>query len=290
MTKKRHGMVFKRLISFFLLFLFAFSLSFAGCAHHSKNQPGIQNSANDSVTHEEEMGRQIHQAILSSFHVYTEPRVVGYVTRVGRSLAKKADRQDLVYRFTVLYDDRLYATSAPGGFVYITTGFINFLQNESELAAVLAHEIATVQFHDPRLSRARKAAGLLAQGGIIAAPFLGPIGSLAAGGIVLLSALSERNASSEVRIKKADRKALHYMIEACEDPQGYVDVLGRLLNPPPGWSPYLYDYTSSHPATLDRFQDVMKAFDKLPLQGRNFDVHRGRYLELTKGIREIYQR
>ena len=266
----------------------------AGCArgHAAREKSAPDNiRASETNAREEELGRQIHQSIISSFRVYTEPRLVGYVSRVGRALSKKALRRDLIYRFTVLYDDRVYATSAPGGFVYITTGFLNFLQNEPELAAVLAHEIAQLQNRDVQITRARKAMTLVTQGGAIAAPFLGPIGSLAAGGLVLLNAFVEsRVGTPEGRIRKADRDALHYMTAAGEDPQGYLDVLGRILNPSPEWSAYLYDYSSSHPLDIKRFQKVMGDFEKLSLEGKNFDVHRARYLELTKGVREIYQR
>lgn len=239
---------------------------------------------------EAEMGRQIHQAIVASFRIYTEPRLVGYVTRIGRSLTRVANRQDLGYQFTVLYDDRVYATQAPGGYVYLTTGFLNFLQNEAELAAVLAHEIGQLQYRDPSLSISRNAVRLAAQGGAIAAPLFGPFGILAAGGLVLLNALVEsKTATPKVRLEKADRLALHYLVEADRDPQGYLDVFSRFLNRNPEWTPYCYDYLSSRPVTLERFRGVLAEFEKLPLEGRSFTVHRERYLEMTKGVREIYK-
>lgn len=240
---------------------------------------------------EAEMGREIHQAIVASFRTYTEPRLVGYVTRIGRSLARTAERQDLSYQFTILYDDRVYATQAPGGYVYLTTGFLNFLQNEAELAAVLAHEIAELQYRDPNFSVSRQAMRLAAEGSAIAAPLLGPFGTLAAGGLILLNALVEsRIATPEARIEKADRLALRYLVETHRDPQGYLDLLARFLNRNPEWTPYCYDYLQSRPVTLKRFQGVLAEFEKLPLEGKSFTVSRERYLEMTKGVREIYQR
>ena len=239
---------------------------------------------------EAEMGRQIHQAIVSSFRTYTEPKVVGYVSRVGRSIARAAERHDLTYQFTILYDDRVYATEAPGGYVYLTTGFLNFLQNEAELAAVLAHEIAELQYRDPSLSVSRRALSLAAQGGAIAAPLLGPFGTLAAGGLVLLHAFVEsRVATPEARVEKADRLALGYLVETNRDPQGYLDFLSRFLNQNPEWTPYCYDYLQSRPVTLKRFQSVLTEFEKLPLEGRSLTANRTRYLEMTKGVREIYK-
>lgn len=240
---------------------------------------------------EREMGRQIHQAIVSSFRTYTEPRLTGYVNRVGRSVARAAERQELHYQFTVLYDDRVYAAEAPGGYVYLTTGFLNFLQNESEFAGVLAHEIAELQYRDPQFSVPRQAIRLAAQGGAIAAPLFGPFGTLAAGGLVLLNALIEsRIATPEGRVEKADHLALQYLAQTRLDPQGYLDLLSRFLNRNPEWTPYYYDYLQSRPVTLKRFRAVLGEFEKLPLEGKTLTVNRGRYLEMTKGVREIYQR
>ena len=235
------------------------------------------------------MGRQIHQAIVSSFRVYTEPRLVGYVTRIGHSIARKAGRQDLTYRFTVLYDNRVYATGAPGGFVYITTGFLNFLQNEAELAAVLGHEVGELQFRDPRFSVTQRAFKWVSQTSAVVGPFLGQIGVLAATGVVLLNAVNEsRTPTPEKRVLLADRMAIRYLVETRQDPQGYLDYMSRLLNVAPEWSPYCYDYLSSRPVNVERYRAVLTEFEKLPIDGKNLSVHRERFLELTKGVREIY--
>jgi len=236
-------------------------------------------------------GRQIHQQITSTYRTYTEPRLVGYVTRVGRTITRVSGRKDLPYLFTVLYDDRLYATSAPGGFIYVTTGFLSFMENESELASVLAHEVAELQFRDSMHTAGRRAVQTIAQAGAIAAPFFGVFGVLIAGGLVALNAVAEASVpSADDRVIKADQKALSYLVAAGHDPQGYLDLMGRLVNSNAYWSPYLYDYSTSRPLTMTRYQSVIDDFKKLPLEDRTFSVHRDRYLAMTQGVREIYQR
>lgn len=277
----------QKLLAFVLIFLL-------GCARNTNppRQGSVAHSPGAQKENRElELGNQIHQTIVSSFRVYTEPRLVGYVTRIGRSLAQNADRQDLTYRFTVLYDDRIYATGAPGGFVYITTGFLNFLRNEAELAAVLAHEIGELQFRDPRLSGFQQARKAVTSVAAVVGSFLGPIGVLGATGLVLLDAFAEsRTFTPEEKVLAADRKAFQYLIQAHQDPQGFLDLLGRLMNLRSDWAPYSYDYLSARPLTLERFQEAMDAFETLPLAGKSLTVHRDRYLEMTKGVREIYQR
>lgn len=240
---------------------------------------------------EVKVGREIHQAIVSSFRVYTEPRLVEYVNGIGQGLARSAERRNFPYQFTVLYDDRAYATEAPGGYVYLTTGFLNYLQNEAELAALLAYEVAGLQFRDPRFSLSQKAMNAVAQTGATIGPLFGQIGMLASTALVLLNAVSEsRNDTPKERIPKVDQKALHLMTKAGFDPQGYLDFLGRLLYLSPEWRPYFYDYLTTRPVDLARYQGILEEFEKLPLEDRSFAVHRERYLEMTKGVREIYQR
>jgi len=264
-----------------------------GCVHGPAGQKQEDSFSDPSVAYfdqrEAEMGRQIHQAIVTSFRVYTEPQVVDYVTKTGEAITKYAGRHDLHYRFTVLYDSRVYATEAPGGYIYVTTGFLNFLENEAELSALLATEIAMLQFRDPRLSGSRKALKALTQAGTVMAPMLGQIGILAAAGLVLLNVVSDsKDLTPEEKLRRSDEKALTYMVEAGQDPQGYLDLYGRILRPDPKWSPYLYDYLSSHPVTLDRYQQILKQFEQLPLSDKSFQVHHERYLEMTRGVREIY--
>lgn len=277
-------MMFSRSISLLLSFLFMM-----GCARGQENLGGPARLSGLNGR-EAEMGRQINQAIVSSFRVYTEPRLVGYVTRVGRSVAHRADRK-LAYRFTILYDDRIYATEAPGGFVYITTGYLNFLKNEAELAAALGHEIGQLQISDPRFSGSRRAMRWATNAGAIVGPLLGPVGVLSATGLVLLNAFSEsRVPDPKERIWVADRLALRYITSARQDPQGYLDLMSRFLNASPEWSPYCFDYLASRPMSFERYQKVLEEFEKLPLEGKSFDVHRNRFFALTKGVREIYQR
>ena len=53
-------------------------------------------------------------------------------------------RKDIRYYFTVLQSDERFALACPGGFIFITEGMINDLNNEAELAGILAHEIAHI--------------------------------------------------------------------------------------------------------------------------------------------------
>lgn len=74
-----------------------------------------------------------------------DDEVQQYVNLVGAAAARNAGRPDAPFYFTAIDNDRIIASwSCPGGIVAITTGFLRVMENEAELAGVLAHELAHV--------------------------------------------------------------------------------------------------------------------------------------------------
>jgi len=67
-----------------------------------------------------------------------------YVNLVGRAVSRQGGRPDLLYSFAVIENDAPNAFAGPGGYIFVTTGALAKMENEAELAGVLAHEIAHV--------------------------------------------------------------------------------------------------------------------------------------------------
>jgi len=178
-----------------------------GCSYHGRPF----DSENKLLSSENDIGEAIHQEIVQMIPVHHNIVVETYVDKIGHRIASVADRKDLNYRFVVLEDDRIYATSAPGGYVYITTGFFNLVENESELAAILAHEVGALQYRDPRASQLKKTIQFLTQIGAIVAPAFGGIGSLATIGLTGISASISRIKPKTSRLYDADKYALDHL-------------------------------------------------------------------------------
>ncbi len=258
----------------------------------SSGSPAEESEADSdkNLSQEVAMGEKIHAHILSSFYPYTEPGMVQYLNKIGKSLTAHVKRKDLPYRFTLIYNEKIYATSSPGGFIYVTTGMINFLDNEAELAAVIAHEIGQSQFRDPRLSRSRKILDEITKTGTTVGPAFGSIGALAVIGLAVVHmAVTAQDKSPEERLLASDRQALHYLVEAGYDPQALLDLLYKFLNAGEEILPYFFDYYQSRPITHERFQSLQATFSELPLDGKRLSTYHNVYQETTKGVREIYQ-
>jgi len=138
----------KRTHNLFLILLLSFILGDISLAEddfrkraHQKSHTG--NTVED-VEAEVHFGKTIAARILGQFHVYDDEKLTRYVNLVGKSLAMNASRNDITFSFAVLDADFINAYSAPGGYVFITKGAIQAMQDEAELAAVLAHEVAHI--------------------------------------------------------------------------------------------------------------------------------------------------
>lgn len=264
------------------------SLSLQGCAVYGKNSGSIV--TNKTLSEELAIGEKIHREILASFHVYTKPDIVEYVKQVGLSITEHAGRQELPYRFTVLYNDKIYATSAPGGYVYVTTGMINFLESEAELAAVLAHEVGQLQYVDPRVSQVRKVVSDLTRAGAAVGPFFGPIGALAVFGLVAVNVVVDQEPKKpEDRLVVADQLALDYLMASGYDPEALLIVFDRFLHADQQTLPYFYDYYQSRPISEVRFITMQNHFSKLPLMDKELITNPKTYQDIMKPIREIFR-
>lgn len=76
--------------------------------------------------------------------LYTDPVVTGYINALGQSLVRHSKRSNIRYTFKVVNKKGINAYAVPGGFIYVHLDLIRAAKNESELAAVLGHEIGHI--------------------------------------------------------------------------------------------------------------------------------------------------
>lgn len=102
--------------------------------------------ANKDISEPEEIeiGNGVAANLLGAAPLVRNDALQKYVNRVGLWLALQTERPNLPWRFGVTDDPDVNAFATPGGTILITRGLYERLRNESELAGVLAHEIAHV--------------------------------------------------------------------------------------------------------------------------------------------------
>ncbi|MBN1573335.1 MAG: M48 family metalloprotease [Deltaproteobacteria bacterium] len=119
------------------------------------HQPSVNDLINAAITavpdilpiteaEEIRIGRSIAANVAGRYGVFRDMELTRYVSLVGNTVARKSDRPNLHYSFAVLDTDIINAFSCPGGYVFITMGALEIIDNEAELAAVLAHEVGHV--------------------------------------------------------------------------------------------------------------------------------------------------
>jgi predicted Zn-dependent protease len=156
---------------------------------------------------------------------YIDPGVQTYINEVGQKLARVSDRPQLPYEFVVLNNSVPNAWALPGGKIAINRGLLTLLEDESELAAVLSHEIVHAA---ARHGASQMTRGMLAGIGLQAlgtATNNNALGGLAAQlGTSAWIASYGRSAELE-----SDTYGMAYMVRAGYDPHGAVMVQKKFL-------------------------------------------------------------
>ncbi len=183
-----------------------------------------------------------------------------YVRRVGMSMVPhiEGDYEELPWEFTLLESDVINAFALPGGKVFITRGLASKLDDESQLAGVLGHEIGhvTAEHADKRITSQYAAAGAAVLVGLavkdddrdwvrIGAPILVGVGGQ---GFLLKYGRDEE--------LEADKLGMRYMDRAGYAPSGQLGVMKVLAEASKG--PRQPEFLSTHPHPQTRIKAIEK--------------------------------
>lgn len=197
-----------------------------------------------------------------------DAEVADYINRIGQRLAAYAEGARQPFEFFVIRDGMLNAFALPGGYIGMHTGLILAARSESELAAVLAHEVSHVtQSHLSRMFGTQgqaQIATLLSLAVAVLAARSNP--DLAAGAAIGGQAAAVQNQLNYSRDfeREADRLGLDLMEKGGYDTRGMASFFERLLqfgrlyeNNAPG-------YLRTHPMTTERLADMQGRIGQRP--------------------------
>ena len=167
-------------------------------------------------------GREIAGRMLGAAPLVADPVLQGYVNRVGRWVALQTERPDLPWHFGVIESPTINAFAAPGGYVLITRGLYEILDNESQLAGVLGHEIGhIVKRH--HISVMQKSAALSAGAKLVQQNRSALVNNLIGTGAEVMARGLDKGAEFE-----ADQIGVILAARAGYSPYGLVEMLQKL--------------------------------------------------------------
>jgi len=226
------------------------------------------------------IGQESHPQILEEMGEYDDPALQQYVNELGQRLARRSERPDLPWHFTVVDQPVVNAFAVPGGFIYITRGILSYLDNEAQLVGVLGHEIGHVTARHSAQQYTRQVSGSvgLAALGIFvpAARPLGDVTSTAVGALFLKYGRDDE--------LQADDLGARYAATNGWDPRqvpAFLTTLGRLSE---GSTRGVPNWLSTHPEPASRVKDIQPLVQQLTAAGGSFTVERDGYLRRVDGM------
>ena len=209
-----------------------------------------------SLEHEIALGKQLAQEVDKSAKFINDPVVNEYVNRVGQNLVRNSDAR-VPFTIKVIDSDVVNAFALPGGFFYVDSGLILHADEESELAGVMAHEIAHVcARHGTKQATKGEIVNLASIPAMIFIPYTWAGYAIYQGmnfAIPLTFLKFTRNDERE-----ADYLGTQYMYKAGYDPNSFVAFFEKVESDEkkqPGTIPKVF---STHPPTPDRIEAIQK--------------------------------
>jgi predicted Zn-dependent protease len=243
--------------------------------------PGGQKSLIVIPTQQEvSIGEGMAKQVEQSEKVLPDSGWQAYIDGVGKKLVSVCDRTDIEYHFKVIQSDQINAFATPGGYVYFYSALLRGMDNEAEMAAVMAHEISHVVARHG-IKRLQASLGVAMAYQLVFGKDAGPAMNAAINtGMGLLFAGYSRENERE-----ADLDGIYYMVKAGYDPSAAVSMFEKLAQMGAGGSTNVFEKLSSdHPETSERITNAkqeISAMGKLP---SNLVLNSSKYKEMAKRL------
>ena len=234
-----------------------------------------------SPEEEAQMGREAASMLLGAKPLVKNAEMMQYVNSMGGWIAKQTGRNDITWRFGVIDSANVNAFAAPDGYVFVTRGLLAQLNNESELAGVIAHEIAhVVKRHYVIAMKKKDTTGALANLGATAIKSSGRgYGAEAATPLFNLAQNMYSSGLDKGDEYEADRLGVVYATRAGYDPSGLPRVLNMYAANAGGEGFELL--ISTHPTPQDRLNKLGEAM------GEKFAAYEANGVTDSKAFKQI---
>jgi beta-barrel assembly-enhancing protease len=244
------------------LTLGAASRSLAG-SDDPEDLPDIGSPAQAMLSTEDEyqIGRMIVRGLRDQDQILEDPEVSEYIRSLGSRLSSQANDGSQRFNFFVVKDNTINAFALPGGFIGVNSGLLLDTKNESELAGVIAHEVAHVtQRHIARSIAEQSKSSLVSTAAMLAAILVGVAGGgdAAMAGVAAAQSLAIQQQISFTRANEteADRVGIGILARSGFDPQGMPAFFETMSRHAGSSEINIPEMLRTHPVTSTRIAET----------------------------------
>ena len=239
---------------------------------------------------ERQIGQQSVMQIRASKQFFDDAEINDYLNQLGYRLVASSSEPSLGFEFFALDDYNINAFALPGGFIGVNSGLLLTVQGESELAAVLSHEIAHVTQHHLARMVAGQQGDSLASMAAIAIAILAARNNSQASQAALASmqarAMQKQLDFTRTHEQEADRIGLEILQKANFNIHAMPEFLDRLQKATRLLEGNMPGYLRTHPITSERIADIENRVNKQPYRlipdSLDFQLVRAKLIAMQK--------
>ena len=228
--------------------------------------PELGDSAERHLTPAEQtrLGRAYYRRLIAHPDYMGDPEWLSYLNALGRRLGRASDGQTAV-ELNLLGNRVINASALPGGYITVHAGLILTCDQEDELAAVLAHEIAHVhQRHLARLIAKLKGESFKTAAALLASVIAGGTAGISAGSLASANLVAQQLAYTREFELEADALGIRYLASAGYAPQAMSAFLTKLEQDSRTRTKQQRDFLRTHPLSYQRIANAEARARSLP--------------------------
>lgn len=250
-----------------LLLMTSISLTLANNELPDLGDPSLKDFSSKTETR---IGKLFYKTLRANVDLIDDVQLRHYISSLGQQLLTHSDAAQADFKFLIVNSEAINAFAGPDAHIGINSGLLIRAENESELASVIAHEIAHVsQRHLARMVQEQGDTAALTIGAIIAAILIGASSPDAANALITTGiATSYQNTINFTRRHEyeADRIGIGIMHDAGLDPEGMVSFFRKLLEDSHGLQ---IEYLRTHPLNVNRVSEAQHRISAQENGGRS---------------------